>query len=262
MSFQTLNFETENHIATITFNRPKAMNAVNRMVLEELDTALDRVREDREVKVLILTGAGDKAFIAGADITELSQMDVLKGKLFSRKGQKVMSKLEDLPFPVIAAVNGYALGGGTEMALACDFIYACEKANFGLPEITLGLIPGFGGTQRLTRIVGEKAAKELVFTGKTIPASEALNLGIVNKVTADDDLMDEANKTAGKIASLGRVSLRSAKESVQTASNTDLETGLKFENDAFALCLAGGDAKEGTSAFLEKRKPRFTGEIE
>ena len=262
MSFETLRLETENRIATITFTRPKALNAINSTVMEELDAALDRVCEDREIKVLILTGSGDKAFIAGADITELSQMDALKAKTFSGKGQNVMSRLEDLPFPVIAAVNGYALGGGTEMALACDFIYACEKAVFGLPEITLGLIPGFGGTQRLTRVVGEKAAKELIFTGRTIPAKEALDLGIVNRVTADDDLMDEVKKTAGKIASMGRVSLRSAKESVQTASNVDLETGLKFENDAFALCLASSDAKEGTSAFLEKRKPQFTGEME
>lgn len=262
MSFQTLSLETENRIATITFNRPKALNAINSLVMQELDAALDRVCEDREIKVLILTGSGDKAFIAGADITELSRMDTLKGKTFAKKGQTVLSKLEDLPIPVIAAVNGYALGGGMEMALACDFIYACEKAAFGLPEITLGLIPGFGGTQRLTRIVGEKAAKELVFTGKTIPASEALDLGIVNRVTADDDLMDQVQKTAGKIASLGRVALRSAKESVQVASNVDLGTGLKFENDAFALCLASSDAKEGTSAFLEKRKPQFTGELE
>jgi enoyl-CoA hydratase len=262
MDFQTLNIETDNGIAILTFNRPKALNAVNSMVMDELDSALDRVCEDRETQVLILTGSGDKAFIAGADITELSQMDTLKGKAFSRKGQQVMSKLEALPFPVIAAVNGYALGGGMEMALACDFIYACEKAVFGLPEITLGLIPGFGGTQRLTRIVGEKTAKELVFTGKTIPAAEALDLGIVNRVTPDDDLMAQVKKTAAQIASLGRVSLRSAKEAVQTASNVDLETGLKFENDAFALCLASSDAEEGTSAFLEKRKPQFTGELE
>ncbi|MGM0643620.1 MAG: enoyl-CoA hydratase/isomerase family protein [Thermodesulfobacteriota bacterium] len=262
MNFQTLILETDNHIATITFNRPKALNAITVEVMEELDQALEQVRKDREIKVLVLTGAGDKAFIAGADISALSRMNALSGKTFSRKGQKVLSKLEGLSCPVIAAVNGYALGGGMETALACDFIYASEKAVFGLPEITLGLIPGFGGTQRLTRIVGEKAAKELVFTGKTISAADALNFGIVNKVTAPEELTGEVRKVAAQIASLGKVALRGAKESLNSACHVDLETGMKLENDAFALCLASSDAKEGTGAFLEKRKPEFTGEME
>jgi enoyl-CoA hydratase len=166
-----------------------------------------------------------------------------------------------LPVPVIAAVNGFALGGGTEVALACDFIYASEKAVFGLPESTLGLIPGFGGTQRLAKIVGPNLARELIFTGQTFPASKALEYGLVNKVISPESLMDEVLKCADTLTKRGRVSLRAAKESIE-CSNLDLETGCRFERDAFALCVASSDAKEGTRAFLEKRKPVFNGTLE
>ncbi|MCP4023784.1 MAG: enoyl-CoA hydratase/isomerase family protein, partial [Desulfobacteraceae bacterium] len=180
MSFENIIFEIENHIATLSFNRPKALNALNKATFDEVDTALDQILDNQDIRVLILTGTGDKAFVAGADIVELSSMNPLQGKYFSRKGQKVFSKIEDLPIPAIAAVNGYALGGGSEAAMACDFIYASEKAIFGLPEITLGLIPGFGGTQRLARLVGPNLAKELLYTGKNIPADKAREYGIVN----------------------------------------------------------------------------------
>lgn len=261
MSFENIIFEVENNIALISFNRPKALNALNNALFDELDQALDMVRADADIRVLVLTGAGDKAFVAGADIVELQQMSPLQGKYFSRKGQKVFSKIEDLPIPAIAAVNGYALGGGSEAALACDFIYASEKALFGLPEINLGLIPGFGGTQRLARLVGNARANEMVFTGKNITAQQAMEYGMVNRVCAPDALMDEVMKTANLIASKGKVALRAAKEVIFNGTNVDLETGCRIENDAFGLTMASEDAKEGTSAFLEKRKPEFKGAL-
>ncbi|MCG8620076.1 MAG: enoyl-CoA hydratase-related protein [Desulfobacterales bacterium] len=261
MSFENIILEIENNIATIFFNRPKALNALNNALFDELDIALDQIADNADVRVLILTGSGDKAFVAGADIVELSKMTPLQGKYFSRKGQKVFSKIEQLPIPAIAAVNGFALGGGSEAALACDFIYASEKAIFGLPEINLGLIPGFGGTQRLARLVGNNRAKELVFTGKNIPADKALEYGMVNKICAPEALMEETLKTAGLIASKGKVALRAAKEVIQNGTATDLETGCRIENDAFGLTMSSEDAKEGTAAFLEKRKPEFKGEL-
>ena len=261
MSFENIILEVKGPIATLFFNRPKALNALNNALFDELNLALDQIRENKEIRVLILTGAGDKAFVAGADIAELVKMNPLEAKTFSRKGQKVFSKIEDLPIPAIAAVNGFALGGGSEAALACDFIYASDKAIFGLPEITLGLIPGFGGTQRLARLVGVNLAREMVFTGKNIKAEEALAYGIVNKICPHDKLMEDVMKTAELIASRGSVALRSAKEVIQNGLKTDLETGCRIENDAFGLTMASEDAKEGTGAFLEKRKPVFKGKL-
>jgi len=261
MSFENIILEVKSPVATIFFNRPKALNALNNALFDDLDIALDQVKNNTDIRVLILTGAGDKAFVAGADIAELVKMNPLEGKSFSRKGQKVFSKIEDLPIPVIAAVNGFALGGGLEAALGCDFIYASEKALFGLPEISLGLIPGFGGTQRLARRIGINRAKELIFTGKNIKAQEAFEYGIVNKVIEHDKLMDEVLKTANLIASKGKVALRSAKEVIQNGLNTDIETGCRIENDVFGLNMSSVDAKEGTHAFLEKRKPVFKGEL-
>jgi enoyl-CoA hydratase len=194
MSFENIILEVKGSVAVLFFNRPKALNALNNALFDELDIALDEVKKNKEIRVLVLTGTGDKAFVAGADIAELVKMNPLEAKTFSRKGQKVFSKIEELPIPAIAAVNGFALGGGSEAALACDFIYASEKAVFGLPEITLGLIPGFGGTQRLARLVGVNRAKEMVFTGKAIRAEEALACGIVNKICEHDKLMDEVMK--------------------------------------------------------------------
>ena len=261
MPFDNLTLEIDNNIGILTFNRPKAMNALNNALFDELLIAIAEVKINKDVKVLILTGAGDKSFIAGADISELVKMNPLEAKKFSRKGQKAFRELEKLAIPVIAAVNGFALGGGAEAALACDFIYASEKALFGLPEITLGLIPGFGGTQRLPRLVGENLAKELLFTGKTVNAEQALTIGIVNKIFPHEALMEGTLKTAKKIASMGKVALRAAKETTSIAYDIDLETGTRFENDAFAICMTSDDAKEGTKAFLEKRKPEFKGEL-
>lgn len=251
----------EEGIATITFNRPKSLNALNSALLGELEDALDTIAADEQVRVVILTGAGEKAFVAGADISELSGFNTLQAKRFAQLGQAVIDKLQTLSVPVIAAVNGYALGGGSEMALACDFIYAAENASFGLPEITLGLIPGFGGTQRLPRLVGTNRAKELIFTGKMVPAAQAQSLGLVNQVFPQQSLMDETIKTARVIAAKGKVALRAAKQAVNNGLNADLATGLKIEQDAFAICMASPDAKEGTQAFLEKRKPAFKGQL-
>ncbi|SLM30011.1 enoyl-CoA hydratase-isomerase [Desulfamplus magnetovallimortis] len=259
---ENLIFDIDNGIAILTFNRPKALNALNQALLEEFDSVLDQVETNPDIRVLILTGSGEKAFVAGADISELAKMNPLLAKRFATKGQKLFSRLEALPIPVIAAVNGFALGGGTEVSLACDFIYASEKAVFGLPEITLGLIPGFGGTQRLTRLVGTNLARELIFTGKTFSAADALSYGIVNKVCEDGTLMEEVMKTAKAIAKKGSASLRAAKEAIACGKDVDLETGCRFEADAFALCVASSDAAEGTSAFLEKRKAQFKGTLD
>ena len=259
MAYENIMFQVEEGIATITFNRPKALNALNGALLEEFDAALDEIDANEDIRVLVLTGAGEKSFVAGADISEIAAFNTLQAKIFSRKGQLIINRLQELSIPVIAAVNGFALGGGSEIALACDFIYASENAMFGLPEISLGIIPGFGGTQRLARVVGPGIAREMIFTGSMIPAERAAEIGMVNKVCTAEALMDEVLKTAGVIASKGRVSLRAAKQAIGSGLDTDLATGLKIEVDAFALCMASADAKEGTSAFLEKRKAVFNG---
>jgi len=259
MSYENIIFQIEEGIATITFNRPEVLNALNEESLKELSHALDEISADEDIRVLILTGAGEKSFVAGADISMFPTFNVLKAKLFSEMGHNLMNKLQELPIPVIAAVNGFALGGGCEVAIACDFIYASENAMFGLPEITLGIIPGYGGTQRLPRLVGMNMAKEMIFTGKMIPATEAHFIGLANKVCPQEQLMDEVIKTAKGIVSKGKVSLRAAKQAINNGMNVDLDTGLRIETDAFALCLASPDAIEGTSAFLEKREANFKG---
>ena len=259
MAYEHLLTVLNEHVATLTFNRPKSLNALNADLLDELADYLDKVAGDDAVRVLVLTGSGEKAFVAGADINELARCNALTGKLMAQKGQGAIAKLQRLPIPVIAAVNGYALGGGCEIALGCDFIYTAESAMFGLPEITLGLIPGFGGTQRLARRVGVGRAKELIFTGQMITAAEALSMGLVNHMVPADQLRDAVNKTARALCQKGRVALRAAKAAINAGLNADLETGCALEVDAFALCMASRDAREGTSAFLEKRKPDFTG---
>jgi len=261
MNYTNIIFTVEEGIGTITFNRPKALNALNSELLEEFSGALDEISANEDIRVLILTGAGEKSFVAGADITELAKFNSLEGRIFAKKGQTIISKLQELSIPVIAAVNGFALGGGSEIALACDFIYASEKAVFGLPEINLGIMPGFGGTQRLPRLIGINRAKEMIFTGKMITAQEALSLGMANRVIAPETLMDEALKTAKIMASKGKVSLRAAKHAINGGLNADLATGCKIEVDSFALCMSSKDAKEGTTAFLEKRKADFKGKL-
>ena len=259
MAYKNILFNVEQGIGTITFNRPEVLNALNETSLEELSHAIDEIAANEDIRVLILTGAGEKSFVAGADISIFPKFNVLKAKLFSEMGRNLMNKLQELPIPVIAAVNGFALGGGCEVAIACDFIYASENAMFGLPEITLGIIPGYGGTQRLPRLVGMNRAKEMIFTGKMIPATDAYFMGLVNKVCPQEQLMDEVIKTAKAIVSKGKVSLRAAKQAINNGMKVDLDTGLRLETDAFALCLASPDAMEGTSAFLEKREAKFKG---
>ena len=257
MEYKNIIFDLKDGIATITFNRPEVLNALNKELLQELSTALDEIEEDEDIRALVLTGAGERSFIAGADIKELAGFNALHAKSFAETGQISLNKFQALPIPVIAAVNGFALGGGCEIALACDFVYASENAMFGLPEINLGLIPGFGGTQRLPRLTGKNMAKEMIFTGKMLSAAEAMEIGIVNRVFPLKSLMDETFKVAGIIASKGKVSLRAAKQAINNGMNVDLGSGCNIEIDAFALCMASKDAKEGTTAFIEKREPNF-----
>ena len=261
MGYSHLIIALEEGVETIIFNRPKVLNALNSALLEELSEALDAVAGDETIRVLVLTGTGDKAFVAGADIKELAGLNTLQAKQFAHKGQSVINKIVGLPIPAIAAVNGYALGGGLEIALACDFIYASENAALGLPETTLGLIPGFGGTQHLPRLIGPNQAKELIYTGKIVSAAEAHILGLVNRVDPQEKLKGSVMKTAHAMAARGRISLRAAKEAINSGLDTSLATGLKFEQDAFAVCMASEDAQEGTQAFIEKRSPAFKGHL-
>jgi enoyl-CoA hydratase len=261
MVYENIMYQVDDGIAIITFNRPKALNALNAALLEEFSHALDQIAADEAIRVLVLTGAGDKSFVAGADITELATFNSLKAKDFAKRGHTIIAKLQKLPIAVIAAVNGFALGGGTEIAIACDFIYASENAKFGQPEINLGLIPGFGGTQRLPRAIGTPMAKELIFSGKIISAAEAGKIGLVNTVLPADQLMGAVMQTAQEIASKGKVALRAAKQAINNGMNADLATGIHIEIEAFALCYASADAKEGTAAFLEKRKAAFKGRL-
>ena len=259
MAYENIIYQVQEGIATITFNRPKALNALNAALLEEFSSALDEIAADENIRVLVLTGAGDKSFVAGADITELATFNSLTAKNFAQKGHAIIAKLQQLPIAAIAAVNGFALGGGTEIAIACDFIYASENAKFGQPEINLGVIPGFGGTQRLPRLIGANLARELIYTGKMISAAEALQLGLANKVVPPDSLMDEVMKTDGLIASKGKVSLREAKQAINKGMQTSLQDGLDYEYEMYALALSLEDKAEGVNAFLEKRAPKFVG---
>ena len=259
MSEELVLLEKTPPLATITINRPKALNALNSKVLKALEEVLDQVNVDDEIRVVIITGSGEKAFVAGADIAEMSEMTPLEGSNFSRLGQLVFKKVEELKKPVIAAVNGYALGGGSELALACDFIYASENAKFGLPEVTLGIFPGFGGTQRLPRLIGKGRAKELIFTGKMISASEAYEIGMVNKVVPLDQLMDAVKEVATQIAKNGPIAVYIAKNLVDVGYDIPLDDGCLMESRSFGMCCSTEDKKEGMKAFLEKRKPVFKG---
>ena len=262
MSYENIIFEVEADVGIVRFNRPKALNAINPEMVKELDDALSKVKADSNIRVLILTGQGDKAFMAGADISQMANFDTLQLRRFSRDLHEVQFRLEGLPIPVIACVNGFALGGGTEMAMASDFIYASENAKFGQPEINLGLIPGAGGTQRLPRLVGKGMAKELCMTGAIISAQEAREIGLVNKVFPHELLWEETMKTAGILVSKGRVSLMFVKRCVDRGLDMGLRDGCFMESDAFGLCMASPDGKEGLTAFLEKRKPDFKGGLD
>lgn len=254
-----ISYQKDRSVATVTFNRPKALNALSSPLLTEFSQVLTEIEGDEAIKALVLTGAGEKAFIAGADIGEINTLTPLAARHFAEQGQQVINRLYEFPIPVIAAVNGYALGGGFEMALACDFIYASRKATFGLPEINLGIIPGFGGTQRLARLVGANLARELIFSGRMLSAEEAYEAHIVSRLFAPQEMLDGVMAVAHQITQKGRASLMLAKTAIRQGLDTDLSTGLAIERDAFALCQTSPDSREGTSAFLEKRAPDFSG---
>ena len=259
MEYKNILLSFEGAVATLTLNRPKVLNALNVETLKEIQGGVEDLRNHPEVKAVILTGAGERAFVAGADIQEMKGMNALEALSFSQLGHFTMKMIQDLDRPVIAAVNGFALGGGTELALAADFIYASEQARFGLPEVTLGVFPGFGGTQRLSRLVGKARAKELVMTGRVITAREAFEMGLVNRVVAPASLMEEARATAARIAENGAIAVRLAKRVIEAGFNLDLADACSMESYAFSLCFSTEDQTEGMSAFLEKRKPDFKG---
>ncbi len=257
MAYQTLLIEKRNRIALVTINRPDKLNALNALAKSELKAAFEAIQGDREIDVVVVTGSGEKAFVAGTDIKELTQLDVQSGKSFSEGGQSVLNMIENLGKPVIAAVNGYALGGGTELALACHIRIASENAKFGQPEVNLGIIPGYGGTQRLARLVGNGRALELILSGDQIDAQEALRIGLVNKVVPLAELMKCAEALAVKIAGKGQIAVRLAMQAVNATNELPLSAGQALEADLFGRCCGSEDFKEGTTAFLEKRKPEF-----
>lgn len=250
---ETVIYEKSGHMGLITINRPEALNALNSEVLSELDAAVTRAEQDTEVYVIVLTGAG-KAFVAGADIGEMKELTAVEGKRLSELGNRVFLHIEQMSKPVIAAVNGYALGGGCELALCCDIRIAGEKAVFGQPETGLGITPGFGGTQRLPRTVGVSKAKEMIFTAKNIKAQEALEIGLVSKVVQQDELMNAAMEMAGAIAANAQIAVRQSKSAVNRGMQCDIATGLAFEAEAFGVCFATEDQKAAMSAFMNKEK--------
>jgi enoyl-CoA hydratase len=262
-NFETILFEQKDEVGIITINREKKLNALSEQVLGELTQLLEEIKDSNKdwgLKGLILTGAGEKAFIAGADIKEMTEMDLETAKKFGKLGQDLTLSIENMPIPVIAAVNGFALGGGCEMAMSCDFIYATEASIFGQPEVKLGLIPGFGGTQRLARIVGRNRAKEFIFTGENITAQRAYEMGLVTKLfTNKEELMAAAMKTINKMAKNSPMAIYHSKMAVNKGVDIEVEKGLDSELNYFASSFATEDMKEGTLAFIEKRSPNFTG---
>jgi enoyl-CoA hydratase len=259
MAFETIRVEYQAGLAILTIDRPKNLNALNTQCLQEIDDALGEIAGSPNVRVLILTGAGEKSFVAGADIGEMASLSPEEARRFSATGHRVCNSLEWLPFPTIAAVNGFALGGGCELALACDLIYVSEKAKLGLPEVGLGVIPGFGGTQRLSRLVGKVRAKELVFTGQMIDAARAKDIGLALEVLAPDQLLAHCKTIAAKIASNGPVAVAQAKRVIELGANADLRTANELERQSFAVLFGTEDQREGMKAFLEKRPPQFKG---
>ncbi|MFZ5944138.1 MAG: short-chain-enoyl-CoA hydratase [Bacillota bacterium] len=252
-------FRINGSIAEIVINRPKALNALNSQTLNELREVVGQLSENKEVRVVIVTGAGEKAFVAGADISEMRDKNSVEGREFGRLGQRVFLELESLPQIVIAAVNGFALGGGCELALACDVRLASTKAKFAQPEVNLGVIPGFGGTQRLPRLVGKGIAKEMIVTGDMVDAQEAYRIGLVNKIFEPEQLMDEARKMAEKIMSRGPWAVKLAKSAINNGLNMDDVSAYNHEAEIFGLCFSLEEQKEGMAAFLDKRKPDFKG---
>ena len=251
--------EINEGIALVTVNRPESLNALNSQVLAELECVLYGIELDNDAQVVIITGAGEKAFVAGADIKEMAAMTSYQGHQFSLRGQRLMLFIEKMTKPVIAAVNGYALGGGLELALACDVIYASDDARFGFPEVTLGIIPGFGGTQNLARLIGPNRAKELVLSGRIIPAAKAAAWGIVNEICPRAELTDKVMGLAREIAGNGRLGVGYAKNAMVNGLNMAKEDGFRYESSLFGVLFATEDQKEGMGAFTEKRKAKFQG---
>ncbi|ACL05480.1 Enoyl-CoA hydratase/isomerase [Desulfatibacillum aliphaticivorans] len=252
--------QTEDQVLTLTLNRPKVMNSFNFAMLHALKAAVDKARFDPEVRVIIITGAGDRAFCAGADLKERATLTPVQVKEFIYTIRNLFTDIENLPKPVIAAVNGIALGGGTELALGCDIRLAAETAAMGLTETTLAIIPGAGGTQRLPRLIGKGKAKELIFTGRRVDAQEALDLGMVNKVVPGDSLLDAAKDMAAAIRKNGPIAVTQAKYAINQGMETDLSTGLAIESNAYWITIPSKDRLEGLAAFREKRKPVYKGE--
>jgi enoyl-CoA hydratase len=259
MKFDNILVVKNNKIAQVTINRPNKLNALNSAIIHELSDAFEDLEDDEDVKVIVLTGSGDKAFVAGADISEFAHFSVDEGGALARKGQEMLFNLiENLSTPVIAAINGFALGGGLELAMACHFRIASDNAKMGLPEVSLGVIPGYGGTQRLPQLVGKGKAMEMIMTATMIPADEALNCGLVNHVTTQEELLPLAEKIAGKIMRNSSVAISAAIRAVN-ANFEDGVNGFDVEIEEFGECFGTNDFKEGTTAFLEKRKPNFPG---
>lgn len=257
--YTSLLCEIGDGVAVVAINRPEVMNALNGQVFSELGRIFAELEAEDKVKAVILTGSGSKAFAAGADISQMQRMTTLEGRKLALTVKGAQDKIASLSKPVIAAVNGFALGGGCEVAMCCDFRIAAENARFGQPEISLGIIPGGGGTQRLTRLVGLARAKDLVLTGRIIDAREALEIGLVNRVVAADSLLSEAKKLAAGLGEKSGFALNMAKAALNGSVSLDLNSGLDYEIQCFAACFSTSDQKEGMAAFAEKRKPRFTG---
>jgi enoyl-CoA hydratase len=259
MEFKNILYEESDGIATITINRPEALNSLNEDTIVEILSRLKDAEEDKTIRAIVITGAGDRAFSAGADIKMIRDMDSSGARAVSRLGHGLCDKIEELGKPVIAAINGYALGGGLELAMACDIRIASENARLGQPEINLGLVPGWGGTQRLPRLVGKGVAKEMIFTGKMIDAETAGRLGLVNATLSADQLRSVVRELAKEIADKPSISIKLAKELINSSLDTSLRVGETHEAKAFGIAASTEDFKEGVAAFLEKRKPKFEG---
>ena len=256
MKYEYILIEKENHIAIVRFNRPEVLNALNDYVLKELNLILDELINDDYIYVIIVTGNG-KAFISGADIAAMQEMKAEEARKFSQLGLNIFRKLELMEKPVIAAINGFALGGGCELSMSCDIRIASEKAKFGQPEVGLGIIPGFGGTQRMSRLIGEAKAKELIFTGSIVNAEDAESMGLVNKVVPHERLMTEALAIANQIVSNAQFAVRYSKLAINRGYETDIETGMEIEKNLFGLCFTTQDRREGIDAYIDKRKANF-----
>jgi enoyl-CoA hydratase len=257
MELTNIILEKEGKIAIVTINRPKALNALNSETLKEINCVIDEIEKDEEVLAVVLTGAGEKAFVAGADISEMKDMSTVQARKFGILGNKVFRRLENLEKPVIAALNGFTLGGGCELAMSCDIRIASTKTKVGQPEVGLGITPGFGGTQRLARLVGLGMAKELIYTGKIIGAEEAFRIGLVNKVVEPENLLTEAKGLANTIAAQAPIAVSLCKAAINKGIQTDIDTALSYESEVFGECFSTEDQKEGMFAFVEKREKNF-----